>query len=155
VEKQEFDSVVHALSQSPTPGNEQRDMWSSQAAQTPNSRNVAGIQDPVVDDLIEKIIQAPDYDTLKTYVKALDRVLLFGYYMVPGWKIGMSPVAYWDRFSMPETLPSFEPFNPEPWWIDADKNAKIQNYLGHSSQTPPSPSKGGFLSKIFSLFKAP
>jgi microcin C transport system substrate-binding protein len=152
LEKQDFDCIMHALAQSPTPGNEQRDMWSSQVANTPNSNNVAGIHDPVVDDLIEKIIEAPDYETLKTYVKALDRVLLFGYYMVPGWKTGMSPVAYWNRFSMPDTLPSFEPFNPTTWWFDADKNAKVETYLGryNVSEQPASP---GFLSRILSLFR--
>ena len=150
LEKYDFDSVFHALGQSPTPGNEQRDMWTSQAAKTPNSRNVAGIADPVVDDLVEKMIEAQTYEDLTIYTKALDRVLLFGYYMVPGWKIGASPVAYWDKFSMPETLPSFEPFNPSTWWFDAEKNKKVQAFLGNTHDAKPQKT-GGFWGKIKSF----
>ena len=71
------------LPQSPSPGNEQREFWTSKAADTPGSRNLSGIKDPVVDALVERVIFATDRDDLLAATHALDRVLLWNYYVVP------------------------------------------------------------------------
>src|SRR5262249_7818390 len=83
----DFDMIVDVFGQSLSPGNEQRDFWGSKAADPPGSRNSIAIKDPVVDELIELIISAPDRQALITRVHALDRVLLWGYYLIPHWHI--------------------------------------------------------------------
>ena len=99
----DFDMTVEAFGQSLSPGNEQRDYWGSEAADTPGSRNTIGIKDPVVDHLIDQIIQAPTREDLVTATRALDRVLLWGHYVIPHWHTRTFRVAYWDKFDRPET----------------------------------------------------
>src|SRR4029079_17558620 len=91
----DFDVIVQVFPQSQSPGNEQRDFWGSQAAEQPGSRNVIGIQNPAVDALIDKIIFAPSRDDLVTACRALDRVLLWNYYIVPQWFLPNVRIAYW------------------------------------------------------------
>jgi len=125
VQEFDFDVIVNSRAQSLSPGNEQRDNWSSEAADTPGSRNRAGIKDSVVDELVDKLINAPDRETLVATVRALDRVLLWGHYVVPHWHIRSHRLVYWDRFGKPDISPRYmqQPFVyfPRTWWVDAEK----------------------------------
>ncbi len=115
----DFDMVVNVFGQSQSPGNEQRDYWSSSSAARKGSRNLAGISSPVVDSLVESIIYARTQDELTAACKALDRVLWYGYYVVPNWYLAFHRIAYSNKFSMPETLPLY--YNPYQllynWWV--------------------------------------
>jgi microcin C transport system substrate-binding protein len=123
----DFDIVTYVWGESLLPGNEQRGYWGSQAADQPGSENVIGIQDPAVDALIEKIVFAKSHDELIAATKALDRVLLWNYYVVPQWTYGKMRTARWDRFSRHNPLPKYgvSAF-PSLWWWDADKAAKVE-----------------------------
>jgi len=121
----DYDMVVTTWLQSLSPGNEQRDFWSTEAAKTPGSRNLAGIQDPVVDALIEKVIRAKDRKSLVAACKALDRVLLWGHYVIPHWHITTYRIAYWNRFSRPDIKPKYALGFIDIWWIDPDKDRNL------------------------------
>ncbi|MAA63439.1 MAG: hypothetical protein CL581_01480 [Alteromonadaceae bacterium] len=115
----EFDVVVQSLAQSNSPGNEQRDYWDSSNADRAGSRNTIGVNDPVVDALVSKIIQAPDRQSLITRTRALDRVLLWSHYVIPQWYLGVDRVAYWHQLQRPETTPSGG-IDPRDWWMTPD-----------------------------------
>lgn len=123
----DFDMVVNVFGQSQSPGNEQRDYWSSESAEKKGARNLAGVSDPVVDALVAKIIYAQTQQELTTAVHALDRVLWYGYYVVPNWYLAAHRLAYSDKFSQPETLPLY--YNPYQllftWWIHPDKPERL------------------------------
>jgi microcin C transport system substrate-binding protein len=129
IEDFDFDVVVAGFRQSLSPGNEQRDYWSSQAAETPGSRNIIGIQDPVVDELIEAVIAAPNRESLVMRTRALDRVLLWGHYLVPHWHIRSFRVAYWNMFSRPQVTPKYA-LGFDFWWVDPEKEAVLQRKKG-------------------------
>jgi microcin C transport system substrate-binding protein len=123
----DYDIIVASWGQSLSPGNEQRDFWSSAAADQPGSRNLIGIKNPAVDTLIERVIFTKDRDDLVAATKALDRVLLWNYYVVPQWTYPFVRTARWDRFGHPETMPKYgRSAFPTVWWWDADKAAKAQ-----------------------------
>lgn len=129
IEDFDFDMVVAGFGESLSPGNEQRDYWGSRAADTPGSRNIIGIHDPVVDELIEEVIAAPDRKSLVTRTRALDRVLLWGHYLVPHWHIRSFRVAFWNMFSRPEVTPKYA-LGFDFWWIDPEKEAVLQREKG-------------------------
>lgn len=115
----DFDMMVESMGQSQSPGNELFNLWHSSSAEQEGSNNTLGLRDPVVDALIEKVVYAPDRKRLVTAVRALDRVLLHGEYLVPNWYIATHRVAYWDRFGMPETLPLYyaaDTWALRAWW---------------------------------------
>jgi microcin C transport system substrate-binding protein len=122
----DFDVIVQTFPQSLSPGNEQRDFWHSSKADVNGSRNILGIKNPVVDDLIEKIIQARTRDDLITYCRALDRVLQWNFYVIPQWHMRAFRVAYWDVFGKPAVNPPYGLPMTETWWIDAEKQKKIR-----------------------------
>ncbi|UIJ74209.1 extracellular solute-binding protein [Aurantimonas sp. HBX-1] len=103
--------------QSLSPGNEQRDFWSSTAADVPGSRNFAGLKNPAIDKLIDAIVYAKDREDLVAATRALDRVMLWEYYVVPQWYKSEDWLAYWDKLGMPETGPSYAGLDPYSWWI--------------------------------------
>ena len=113
----DFDMTVGLFSQSLSPGNEQVDFWASTSATTPGSRNLAGVRDPVVDRLIELVIAAPDRPALVARTRALDRVLLWGHYIIPHFHITAFRVAYWNRFGRPAVSPKYD-LGFETWWIE-------------------------------------
>jgi microcin C transport system substrate-binding protein len=121
----DFDLTTMVWPESLSPGNEQRDFWGSKAANLPGTQNVCGIQNPAVDALVEQVIFAKDRATLTAATRALDRVLLWNFYVVPHYFSGKFNYARWDRFSHPEPLPKYgvSAF-PNLWWWDADKAAK-------------------------------
>jgi microcin C transport system substrate-binding protein len=112
----DFDMTVAVFPQSLSPGNEQADFWGSEAAQTPGSRNLAGISDPVVDALIAGLIAAPDRAALVARTRALDRVLLWRHYVIPHWHITAFRVAYWNRFGRPAVSPPYA-LAFDTWWL--------------------------------------
>ena len=85
VQSYDYDLIVGVRGQSHSPGNEQRNYWTSAAAMEPGGGNWAGISDPVIDALVEQIITAPDRQELIVRTRALDRVLLWGHYVIPHW----------------------------------------------------------------------
>ncbi len=113
----DFDMIVYTWRQSLSPGNEQRDFWSSKAADTPGSSNLAGIKDPVVDELIENVISARDRDALIASCRALDRVLLWEFYVIPQWHINVYRIAYWNKFSRPKIKPKYALGFLDTWWV--------------------------------------
>jgi microcin C transport system substrate-binding protein len=123
----DFDMIVGRFPQSESPGNEQREYWSSSAADIPGTRNFAGIKNPVIDELIERVISAQNRDELVYATRALDRVLLWGYYVIPQWHIAKYRVAYWDKFARPNIVPRYS-LGFDTWWIDAARNAKLMDY---------------------------
>ncbi|HRJ11826.1 MAG TPA: extracellular solute-binding protein, partial [Alphaproteobacteria bacterium] len=121
----EFDMIVASFPQSLNPGNEQRDYWSSKLANVPGSRNIIGIQSPVVDALIEKIIAADSREELITATRALDRVLLWGHYVIPHWYLGKSRVAYWQHLARPDVTPIYGLPVVETWFMKNTPSANI------------------------------
>ncbi len=95
----DYDVIYTRWAQSLSPGNEQRYFWGSSSADEQGSQNYAGISDPGVDALIEKIVLAPDRETLVAATHALDRVLLAMNNVVPSYTITYARTARWDRFS--------------------------------------------------------
>jgi microcin C transport system substrate-binding protein len=124
----DFDMTVAAWGQSLSPGNEQRDFWTSQAADRPGSRNLAGIRSEAVDRLVDLLIAASTRDELRTRAAALDRVLLWGYYVIPHWYAGVTRVAYWNKLEHPQTLPPYG-IAFDAWWIRREPQS--------SSKPPP------------------
>lgn len=114
----DFDIVVGNFPQSLSPGNEQRDFWGSQAADRPGGRNLIGIKDPVVDQLIDRIILAKDRAELVAATRALDRVLLWTYYVVPQWHTAYERVAVWAYIAHPEPTPAYSIGFPDLWWYE-------------------------------------
>lgn len=124
LEQFDFDVTVTVFGQSLSPGNEQRDFWSSAKADVQGSQNLAGIKDKVVDELVDLVIAAPDRKSLVARCRALDRVLLWGYYVVPHWHVRTFRVAYWDRFGRPKVTPKYG-LGFETWWVDPARDAAL------------------------------
>lgn len=120
----DFDMITAVWGQSRSPGNEQRSYWGSAAADEPGSRNFAGIKDPIIDELIEDLIAAPNRESLITRTRALDRVLLAGFYVIPQWHLQVDRILYWDKFSRPETIPA-QGTNLDTWWLDEAEAARL------------------------------
>ncbi|MEM7619032.1 MAG: extracellular solute-binding protein [Pseudomonadota bacterium] len=147
--KFEYEIIVDSFPQSFSPGNEQRFFWGSKAADTPGTRNAAGIKNPVVDKIIDKIIFAKDRPELVAATRALDRVLLWNYYVVPQWYSAYDRIAFWSKFGYPKSLVMVdkdcdqtckqkklaEPGNIytlntgflQTWWYDEAKAKKIKD----------------------------
>ena len=121
----DFDMMVFPFGQSLSPGNEQRYYWSSEAADTPGARNFAGIKNPVVDALIDMVIAAPDREELVQRTRALDRVLLWSWIVVPHWHTSYYRVAYWDKFDRPATTPKYA-LGLLTWWTAKAKEEKLE-----------------------------
>jgi microcin C transport system substrate-binding protein len=126
VDHLDFDMIVGNWPQSLSPGNEQVDNWSSAAADVPGTRNLAGVRDPVVDKLVDSLIAAPTRRDLIARTRALDRVLLWGHYVIPHWHIQAFRVAYWDKFSRPAISPKYALGFADTWWVDPAKAARLQ-----------------------------
>ena len=112
----DFDAVVASFGQSLSPGNEQRDYWSSQSADTPGGKNLIGIRDPAVDALIENLIFAASRAELVVATRALDRVLLSNHYVVPQWHAPHERLAYWQKLAHPARMPGLALGFPDLWW---------------------------------------
>ncbi len=131
----DYDVIIRRFSEALTPGIEQRDYWGSARADTPGTLNTAGIKDPVVDALIEKVIEAPDRPSLITACHALDRVLTWSFYAVPQMYSGTFKFAYWNKFGRPATQPKYALGMLDTWWLDPAK-AKL---IAAGTAPPPLP----------------
>jgi microcin C transport system substrate-binding protein len=127
VRSRDFDMVYTGWGESNSPGNEQLDFWGSVAADHENSRNYAGIKDPAVDAIINRVIYNKGREDQVAAVKALDRVLLMNQYVIPSYALLPERIAYWNRFGHPDPYPKFAIGFPTVWWWDADKAAKTGN----------------------------
>jgi len=112
----DFDVTVDTFPQSLTPGNEQNAYWHSDMADTKGSMNLIGIKNPVIDALIEKIVQAPTREELITATRAMDRVLQWNFYVIPQWYIDTFRIAYWNKLGRPAENPPYGLPVVETWW---------------------------------------
>lgn len=124
LENFDFDLTTSRYVQRNTPGIELRNYFSSAAASQQGSRNLSGIRNPVVDDLVEAVIAARDRESLTAAVRALDRVLRSQHYWVPQWYKGVHTFAYWDRFGRPAVSPKYDTGITDTWWYDAARSAR-------------------------------
>jgi microcin C transport system substrate-binding protein len=125
----DFDMAVALFPQSLSPGNEQREFFGSAAVDEHGSRNILGIKDKAIDELIEELINSPDRDSLVAHTRALDRVLQYGYYVVPNFHLGAFWVAYWDKFRRPTTAPKYS-VGMETWWVDPAAEQSVEAKKG-------------------------
>ena len=121
----DFDLWVGGLNFFPPPGTELRSFFGSESADV-RGGNSGGIKNPVVDALIEQIVEAKDLETLQNTTRALDRVLLWNHYAVPSYFNDESWIAYWNRFGHPERRPIYSIGFPGAWWIDEEKDAALK-----------------------------
>lgn len=112
----DFDMITQVLPQSDSPGNEQREYWHSSNVDATGSRNYMGVNDPVVDELVARVIRAPDREELVQRVRALDRVLLHGHYVIPQWYLPRDRIAYWAYLERPDITPK-NGINIDNWWM--------------------------------------
>ena len=125
----DYDMTVVVFSESLSPGNEQREFWGSAAADEKGSRNFLGIKSKVIDTLIEGLIEAPDRASLVTYTRALDRVLQYGYYVIPQFHLAAFRVAYWDKFRRPPISPKYG-VGFDTWWVDQSAEKSVEAKKG-------------------------
>ena len=121
----DFDMTIQRYSLRETPGVEVKNYWGSQAAKMDGSYNLSGISDPVVDALIDKMVDAKSRAELVTATRALDRVLRAGHYWVPQWYKSVHTIVYWNKYSRPEILPKYDEELIDTWWYDPEKAAKL------------------------------
>ena len=120
-----YDVIIGGFGASLSPGNAELDTWLSSKADVRGSSNYIGVRDPVVDALLEKLVHAGSREELVTATRALDRVLLWQYYVVPQWYLGKYRIAYWDKFGQPKIAPKYGLAVTDSWWVDQDKVGKI------------------------------
>ncbi|MEM6944966.1 MAG: extracellular solute-binding protein [Pseudomonadota bacterium] len=127
----DFDLTVSRFAMSLTPGVELRDMFHSESVQSPGSDNLAGVSSPVVDSLIEVIERAQSREELNTAVSALDRVLRAMHIWVPQWSKAAHHIAYWDVYGKPQGKPAYSRGVIDTWWIDPEKQARLEDQVGN------------------------
>jgi microcin C transport system substrate-binding protein len=113
----DYDMTINTFGESNSPGNELWDFWGSASAKQVGSDNLCGVASPVVDALIGKVVSATTRDELVTAARALDRVLLWGWYVVPQWHLQAVWAAYWDRFGFKD-VPIRSGIAFDSWWVD-------------------------------------
>jgi microcin C transport system substrate-binding protein len=126
VDEFDFDLTTQRFSFSSTPGDALRNYFSSQAATIKGSWNLAGMDDPVIDALLDRIIAAESRPALVAACQTLDRVIRAGRYWIPHWYLAAHRIAFWDVFGRPATRPRYGRGIPETWWYDRDKAAKLE-----------------------------
>ena len=125
----DFDMTTMIYPGSDLPGNELRDEFSCESSKVQGGSNIAGICDPAIDSLVQKAINAGDRDRLATAGQALDRLLLYGWYMVPNWHDSKFKVATWNRFGRPNVTIR-DGFVLDDWWVDPALAAKTDAAKG-------------------------
>ncbi len=120
----DYDMIVVNYGSIISPGNEQKNYWGSSTADQQGSPNYMGVKNPVLDEIIDKLISAKSREELVTYTKVLDRILLFNYYLIPQFHIGHYRVAYWNKISRPSISPKYD-LGFDFWWFDPDKEKKM------------------------------
>ena len=129
----DFDMTSAIWPQSSSPGNEQREFWHSASADNPGSRNLMGLRDPAIDQLVEGLIRSDSRESLITHARALDRALLWGHYVVPNYYVDTWRVAYWQRFGRPAVTPLYD-YGLMSWWQEKPFNAPQSAPAAESAQ---------------------
>jgi microcin C transport system substrate-binding protein len=124
----QFDMIIDTMPQSLTPGQEQKQLWGSQAARQPGNYNYAGIQNPLIDRVIDQVIQAQSREQLTVRTRAVDRLLRAGYYHIPTYGTGEYWYAYWNMYQQPRIRPKLAA-GIDYWWVDAGKARHMAPYL--------------------------
>lgn len=127
VRSRDFDMIVSGWAQSLSPGNEQRGFFGSSSADQPGGYNFAGIANPAIDALIDRVIYAKSREDLVASTRALDRALMWNEFVIPAWTLNYTRTARWNRFAHPENMPAYSFAFPDIWWFDAAKAATIRN----------------------------
>ena len=122
----DFDMIKASWNVSLSPGNEQQFYWGSDVGKKDGSRNYSGVESPVVDALIEKLISAKTREELTTAIHALDRVLLWGHYVIPLYHSNIDRIAYWNFLEYPDEIPLYG-IVIDSWWINQSKHSNIKN----------------------------
>jgi microcin C transport system substrate-binding protein len=125
----DYDMTVVVIAQSLSPGNEQREFFGSAAADQQGSENHLGVKSKVIDTLVEQLIAAQTRADLVAHVHALDRVLQYGYYVIPQYHLPDYWVAYWDKYRRPQVAPKYAP-GLETWWVDPKAEQTIESKKG-------------------------
>nr|WP_299379481.1 extracellular solute-binding protein [uncultured Halomonas sp.] len=128
----DFDMIVGSFPQSANPGNEQREFWTSDFADQPQSRNLIGLENPVIDELVEKLIRADSREELDTAAQALDRVLRWGFYVIPQFHLAATRIALWDKYGYPDPHPKYN-IDLDAWWVNPER-ADAVNQRQHGSR---------------------
>jgi microcin C transport system substrate-binding protein len=123
----DFDVIVHWYTQTNAPGNELLNYWHSDRADVQGSLNLIGIKNPAVDKMLEHATNAKSEQELASATRALDRVLLWNFYVVPHWHNRTHRLIYWNKFGRPENTPPFSLGFLDSWWIDEQKKQKLNN----------------------------
>ena len=121
----DFDMIKASWNVSLSPGNEQQFYWGSEVGKKDGSKNYAGVDSSVVDHLIKKLIGAKTRGELTSAVHALDRVLLWGHYVIPLYHSNTDRIAYWNFLEYPDTIPLYG-IVIESWWYNLDKALKLK-----------------------------
>ncbi len=129
----DFDTAVVVFGQSLSPGNEQREYWGSKSADEPGSRNLLGIKSEVIDELTEELVRSPDRASLIAHTRALDRVLQYGYYVIPNFHLSAFWVAYWDKYRRPTISPKYG-IGLDTWWVDPKAEQTIEAKKGEATK---------------------
>jgi microcin C transport system substrate-binding protein len=122
----DFDVTTQRYTMNLTPSVELKSFWGSEAAGIDGSFNLAGISDPVVDALIDKVVAAKNRDELVTATRAVDRVLRTGHYWVPHWYKASHNLAFWNKFSRPSIKPKYDRGVITTWWFDPARAAELK-----------------------------
>ena len=115
----DFDMTSYRVALSLSPGTEQRLYFGSKGVETPNTRNLMGIGSPAVDALIDSMLSATTRADFTAAVRALDRVLTSGRYVIPIWQYDVGRIAHIKQMKYPDTVPVYGDglwFMPEVWW---------------------------------------
>ena len=120
----DYDMIVSGWGSSESPGNEQFGHWSSSAADSPAASNYAGVRDPIIDELINGLVQAKSREGLVAHTRALDRLLLSGHYVIPQWHLTSQRILYWDKFGLPKITPK-SGTSTNLWWFDSKKSEQL------------------------------
>ncbi|WP_434534001.1 extracellular solute-binding protein [Acinetobacter rudis] len=131
--KHDFDITALVMPQSISPGNEQAQMWGSRAADEAGNYNYAGIKNPVLDELIEKLVQSPNREQQVLYTRVIDRVLRAGYYQIMTYNNAFNWYASWDMYQQPLRSPQLST-GIDYWWVDPVKANKVSHYLNGSNK---------------------
>ena len=129
----DYDMIVVNYGSIISPGNEQKNYWSSSTADQPGSPNYMGVKNPILDEIIDKLISAKSRKELVTYTKVLDRILLFNYYLIPQFHISHYRVAYWNKISRPLISPKYD-LGFDFWWFDPKKAENLGKITTSNNQ---------------------
>jgi peptide/nickel transport system substrate-binding protein len=119
----EFDMIQNRWDQSLSPGNEQSFYWGSEAADNPGTRNYMGAKDAAIDALIAAMLEAREHPAFVSAVRALDRVLMSGFYAIPLFNVREQWIARWNRIERPAAT-ALTGYLPETWWQKPEPQAK-------------------------------